>query len=276
MISNLKDILLRAQDEGYAVACFNVFGYEDARAVIDAAEARNASIILSINLDMRQFMPMEQIIGMLRPMAENAQVPVCLHLDHTYEIDTVKEAVDAGFNSVMFDGSQLPISENIAAIRNIVSYAHPKGISVEAEVGSVPYASGRDHIRSALTEVTEAVAMEEQGKPDSLAISIGNVHRLEDRSVAIDLDRFTELEEALSLPLVIHGTSGLENKDIQMMASRQVAKFNVGTILRKKFGTSLRAALESNPDLFDRITIMHQVIPDMCSTASKIIRLLGQ
>jgi fructose-bisphosphate aldolase class II len=276
MISNLKDILLRAQDEGYAVACFNVFGYEDARAVIDAAEARNASIILSINLDMRQFMPMEQIIGMLRPMAENAQVPVCLHLDHTYEIDTVKEAVDAGFNSVMFDGSQLPISENIAAIRNIVSYAHPKGISVEAEVGSVPYASGRDHIRSALTEVTEAVAMEEQGKPDSLAISIGNVHRLEDQSVAIDLDRFTELEEALSLPLVIHGTSGLENKDIQMMASRQVAKFNVGTILRKKFGTSLRAALESNPDLFDRITIMHQVIPDMCSTASKIIRLLGQ
>jgi fructose-bisphosphate aldolase class II len=102
------------------------------------------------------------------------------------------------------------------------------------------------------------------------------VHRLEDRSVAIDLDRFTELEEALSLPLVIHGTSGLENKDIQMMASRQVAKFNVGTILRKNFGTSLRATLESDPDLFDRITIMQQVIPNMCSTASKIIRLLGQ
>ena len=196
MISNLNDILLPAQDGGYAVACFNVFGYEDARAVIDAAEARNASVILSINLDMRQFMPMEQIIGMLRPMSENAQVPVCLHLDHTYEIDTVKEAVDTGFNSVMFDGSQLPISENIAAIRDIVSYAHPKGISVEAEVGSVPYASGRDHISSALTEVTEAVAMEEQGKPDAMAISIGNVHRLESQSVAIDLDRFTELEEA--------------------------------------------------------------------------------
>ena len=276
MISNLNDILLPAQDGGYAVACFNVFGYEDARAVIDAAEARNASVILSINLDMRQFMPMEQIIGMLRPMSENAQVPVCLHLDHTYEIDTVKEAVDTGFNSVMFDGSQLPISENIDAIRDIVSYAHPKGISVEAEVGSVPYASGRDHISSALTEVTEAVAMEEQGKPDAMAISIGNVHRLESQSVAIDLDRFTELEEALSLPLVIHGASGLENKDIQMMASRQVAKFNVGTILRKKFGLSLRAALESNPALFDRITIMHQVIPDMRSTASKIIRLLGQ
>ena len=276
MISNLNDILLPAQDGDYAVACFNVFGYEDARAVIDAAEARNASVILSINLDMRQFMPMEQIIGMLRPMAENAQVPVCLHLDHTYEIDTVKEAVDTGFNSVMFDGSQLPISENIAAIRDIVSYAHPKGVSVEAEVGSVPYATGRDHIKSAITEVSEALAMEEQGQPDALAISIGNIHRLESGSVAIDLDCFNELEKALSLPLVIHGTSGLEDKDIQMLALRQVAKFNVGTILRKSFGNSLRSTLESNPDLFDRITIMQQVIPNMSSTASKIIRLLGQ
>ena len=276
MISNLKDILIPAQDEGYAVACFNVFGYEDALAVVEAAEARNASVILSINLDMRQFMPMEQVIGMLRPMAENAQVPVCLHLDHTYEIDIVKQAVDAGFTSVMFDGSQLSISENIASIYDIVSYAHPKGVSVEAEVGSVPYATGRDHIKSAITEVSEALAMEEQGQPDALAISIGNVHRLESGSVAIDLDRFNELEKALSLPLVIHGTSGLEDKDIQMLALRQVAKFNVGTILRKSFGNSLRTTLASDPVVFDRITIMKRLIPDMSATASQMIHLLGQ
>lgn len=276
MISNLKDILIPAQDEGYAVACFNVFGYEDARAVVEAAEARNASVILSINLDMRQFMTLEQIIGMLRPMAEKAKVPVCLHLDHTYEMDIVKQAVDSGFTSVMFDGSQLSISENIASIRDIVSYAHPKGVSVEAEVGSVPYATGRDHIKSAITEVSEALAMEEQGQPDALAISIGNVHRLESGSVAIDLDRFNKLEKALSLPLVIHGTSGLEDKDIQMLALRQVAKFNVGTILRKSFGNSLRTTLESDPDLFDRITIMQKVIPDLRATATQVIHLLGQ
>ena len=276
MISNLKDILIPAQDKNYAVACFNVFGYEDARAVVDAAEVCNASVILSINLDMRQFMTMEQIIGMLRPMAEEAEVPVCIHLDHTYESDVVKEAVDAGFTSVMFDGSQLSIDKNITAIRDIVSYSHPKGVSVEAEVGSVPYSSGRDHIKSAITEVSEALAMEKQGKPDAIAISIGNIHRLESGSVSINLDRFNELEEALSLPLVIHGTSGLENKDIKMMALRQVAKFNVGTILRKSFGTSLRSTLKSNLDLFDRITIMKRVIPDMRDTAIEVIRLLGQ
>ena len=276
MITNLKDILLPAQDKNYAVACFNVFGYEDARAVVDSAEARNASVILSINLDMRQFMTMEEIVGMLRPMAEKSKAPVCLHLDHTYEVDAVKEAIDAGFTSVMFDGSQLPISENISLIRDVVDYAHPKGVSVEAEVGSVPYASGRDHIKSALTEVTDALMMEQQGQPDALAISIGNVHRLESGTVEIDLERFNELEKALNLPLVIHGTSGLEDKDIQTLSLRQVAKFNVGTILRKSFGNSLRSTLESDPELFDRIAIMKKVIPDLKATASKVISLLGQ
>ncbi len=276
MITNLKDILLPAQDKNYAVACFNVFGYEDARAVVDSAEARNASVILSINLDMRQFMTMEEIVGMLRPMAEKSNAPVCLHLDHTYEVDVVKAAIDAGFTSVMFDGSQLPISENISSILDVVDYAHPKGVSVEAEVGSVPYASGRDHIKSALTEVADALMMEQQGQPDALAISIGNVHRLESGSVEINLERFNELEKALSLPLVIHGTSGLEDKDIQMLSLRQVAKFNVGTVLRKSFGNSLRSTLESDPALFDRITIMKKVIPDLKATASKVISLLGQ
>ncbi len=276
MITNLKDILLPAQDKNYAVACFNVFGYEDARAVVDSAEARNASVILSINLDMRQFMTMEEIIGMLRPMAEKSKAPVCLHLDHTYEVDAVKEAIDVGFTSVMFDGSQLPISENISLIRDVVDYAYPKGVSVEAEVGSVPYASGRDHIKSALTEVTDALMMEQQGQPDALAISIGNVHRLESGTVEIDLERFNELEKALNLPLVIHGTSGLEDKDIQTLSLRQVAKFNVGTVLRKSFGNSLRSTLESDPELFDRIAIMKKVIPDLKATASKVISLLGQ
>ena len=276
MITNLKDILLPAQDKNYAVACFNVFGYEDARAVVDSAEARNASVILSINLDMRQFMTMEEIVGMLRPMAEKSKAPVCLHLDHTYEVDAVKEAIDVGFTSVMFDGSQLPISENISLIRDVVDYAHPKGVSVEAEVGSVPYASGRDHIKSALTEVVDALKMEQQGKPDALAISIGNVHRLESGTVEIDLERFNELEKALNLPLVIHGTSGLEDKDIQTLSLRQVAKFNVGTVLRKSFGNSLRSTLESDPELFDRIAIMKKVIPDLKATASKVISLLGQ
>ena len=95
----------------------SMFWLEDSRAVIDAAESRNASVILSINLDMRQFMTMDQIIGLLKPMAESAKVPVCIHLDHTYEVEVVMQAVDVGFTSVMFDGSQLPIAQNLPPLR---------------------------------------------------------------------------------------------------------------------------------------------------------------
>ena len=276
MLANLKDILLPAKEEGYAVACFNVFGFEDSRAVIDAAESRNASVILSINLDMRQFMTMDQIIGLLKPMAESAKVPVCIHLDHTYEVEVVMQAVEVGFTSVMFDGSQLPIAQNIASIKDVVSYAHRKGVSVEAEVGSVPYATGRDHIKSELTDLSEALAMEKEGKPDALAISIGNVHRLESGFVEINVERFNELENELTIPLVIHGTSGIKDRDIQMLSKRHITKFNVGTVLRKRFGDSLRSSLGSDPNLFDRITIMKKVIPDLEETASRVIKLLGQ
>lgn len=276
MLVNLYDVMQSDIKGSHAVASFNVFGYEDARAIISAAEARNATVILSINMDMRQFMPLEEISGLFRPMAHKAQVPVCLHLDHTYDIGTVKQAVDCGFTSVMFDGSQQPLTENIASIRKVVAYARPQGVSVEAEVGSVPYASGRDHIRSALTEVVEAVQMAEQGQPDAIAISVGNVHRLEHDTVAINFNRFTELEQALELPLVIHGTSGINESDIQHLASRQVAKFNIGTCLRQSFGHALREALEADPKIFDRLELMQQVIPKVSATATRMIKLLGQ
>jgi fructose-bisphosphate aldolase class II len=276
MLANLTDLTGPALEGGYAVGCFNVFGYEDARAVVDAAEARDASVILAVNLDMTEFMPLHHITGMLRPLAESAQVPVCVHLDHNYEIDTVKKAIDCGFSSVMYDGSQKPIADNIAGIQEVVDHAHKLGVSVEAEVGSVPYAKGRDHIKSALTNVVEALAMVEQGQPDALAISIGNIHRIEDSYVDIDFDNFDALEQAVKIPLVIHGTSGIKPEDIRKLARRSVCKFNIGTCLRQRFGSALRRTLSSDEKLFDRLTIMQKVMPELSDEASQMIELLGQ
>ena len=276
MLVNLKELLIPALNEGYAVACFNVFGYEDARAVVDAAEARNASVILSINLDMTQFMPMSHIAGMMSPLAESAKVPVCLHLDHTYDIAVVKQAIDNGFSSVMYDGSQTPISDNIKGIQQIVAYAAAKHVSVEAEVGSVPYASGRDHIKSALTQVSEAIEMVEKGNPDALAISVGNIHRIETDFVDINFDHFETLERAIDLPLVIHGTSGIKPDDIRRLSTSRVCKFNIGTCLRQRFGNALRHTLNTDLKLFDRLSIMKQVMPEVSDEAAKMIELLGQ
>ena len=276
MLANLTDLTGPALEGGYAVGCFNVFGYEDARAVVDAAEARGASVILAVNLDMTEFMPLQHITGMLRPLAVSARVPVCLHLDHNYEINTVTEAIDCGFSSVMYDGSQKPIADNIAGIQAVVEYAHKQGVSVEAEVGSVPYARGRDHIKSTLTSVVEAVAMAEQGRPDALAISVGNVHRIEESYVDINFEKFNALEQAVEIPLVIHGTSGIKPENIRTLSQRSVCKFNIGTRLRQRFGSALRDTLSSNEKLFDRLTIMQKIMPELSDEADQVIELLGQ
>jgi fructose-bisphosphate aldolase class II len=276
MLVNLTDLMQPALKNGYAVPCFNVFGYEDALAVVTAAEARNAGVILAVNLDMTLFMPLDHIIGMLKPLAMSAKVPVCLHLDHNYDIPTVIKAIDAGFTSVMYDGSQLPIAENIAGVKEVVAHAKKLGVSVEAEVGSVPYASGRDHIKSELTDINEAIMMLEQAKPDVIAVSVGNVHRLENTFIDIDFTRFNELQAAINVPLVIHGTSGVKTTDIQKLAQGNVCKFNIGTCLRQRFGKSLRNTLAADPHLFDRLTIMKSIIPEVSHEADKMIALLGQ
>lgn len=276
MLQNLEQLLAPAKSAGYAVACFNVFGYEDALAVVDAAEDRGASVILSINLDMAQFMPIEHIAAMLRPLADSAIVPVCLHLDHSYEIDDVKRAIDCGFTSVMYDCSQKSIDENIDGISEVVAYAADNDVSVEAEVGSVPYASGRDHIKSEFTRIEEARAMQEHARPAALAISVGNVHRIENGFVEIDFEHFQCLRDAIDIPLVIHGTSGIRQDDIQRLAGNGVCKFNIGTCLRQRFGNALRQTLDACPDVFDRLTIMKNVIPEVSAEAKRMINLLGQ
>jgi fructose-bisphosphate aldolase, class II len=275
MLVNLTEVLAPAAEGDYAVACFNVFGWEDARAVVDAAALLGAPTVLAANVSFRQFMPLEVIAAMLRRLAEDASTPVCVHLDHCYEIPEVLRAIDAGFTSVMYDGSQLPLADNIAGTREVAQYAHAARCSVEAEIGSVPYAEGRAHIKSELTRVADAVRLCEESSVDALAISIGNIHRLNVPGAKIDFALLAQIEAAVRTPLVIHGTSGIFDKDIARLARTRVAKFNIGTVLRQAFGKGLREALKRHPERFDRLEIMAEVMPHVGSAAARMIRLLG-
>ena len=275
MLVNLARILTPAVERGYAVACFNVFGWEDARAVVDAAAALGAPVVLAANLTFRQFMPLEVIAVMLRRLAEDARIPVCVHLDHCYEIPEVLRAIDAGFSSVMYDGSQLPLADNIAGTREVAERAHAAGCSVEAEIGSVPYAEGRAHIKAELTRVADAVRFAEECPIDALAISIGNIHRLTTPVATIDFALLAAIEAAVRTPLVIHGTSGIRAEDITRLARSRVAKFNIGTVLRQAFGSGLRETLARHPGRFDRLEIMTDVMPVVGRAAAQMIRLLG-
>ncbi len=275
MLVNLSEILQPALDGGYAVGCFNVFGYEDARAVVAAAEGLGAPVILSANLDLRDFMPVKMVAALFRDLAEGARVPVCAHLDHTYVAEDVLQAVDLGFSSVMIDGSQLPLGDNIAVVRRVVDHAHAKGVSVEAEIGSVPYAEGRDHIKSELTDPQEARRLAEEGGLDALAVSVGNVHRLSEPGATVDYGRLAEIESLVRLPLVIHGTSGLYEPDIRKLAGTGVCKFNIGTVLRQAFGGALRQAFADDPKIYDRLELMRHAMPAVQAEAEHMITLLG-
>ena len=163
MLVNLNALLPQAAAKSYAVAGFNVFGFEDARAVIQAAEKLSTGVILMANRDSLAQIPVEHFGPMLARLAEAVRVPVCVHLDHTDKEADIIRAIKAGFSSVMFDGSQLPLEENIDRTRRVVEMAHAVDVTVEGEVGSVGYNEPNKMIETVLTDPKEAGAFAHRG-----------------------------------------------------------------------------------------------------------------
>ena len=274
MLVTLNDLLPQASESTSAVACINVFGFEDARAIIDAAESLNRPVILATNKDMVDLLGVESLAGMLLPMAKASSAKICLHLDHTYEEATVYRALKSGYSSVMFDGSQLSLKENIERSQQVAKVVDAFGVSLEGEIGSVPDEEGRDHIKSIYTEPEQAQQFATESGIHAMAVAVGNVHRLTTPTCSIDYDRLDKIAELVEIPLVIHGTTGIPEADIRQLKQTQIAKFNVGTSLRMVVGNQLRQAMEAEPDKFDRSYFMRQIMPQMREEASRIIQLL--
>lgn len=172
-LATLKDTLDPALKEGYAVAGLVVLGWEDAKAYVEAAEETGIPLILQAGPGCRAHTPLPILAKMFRHLAKEASVPIACHLDHGYSADECFAAIDEGFTSVMFDGSKLPISQNIKITQEIVERAHAANISVEGEVGFVGYADG---VLSATSSPDEVSLFENETGADAIAISIGNVH----------------------------------------------------------------------------------------------------
>lgn len=266
----LKDVLQPALREGYAVAGLVTLGWEDMCAYVAAAEAEGCPVILQAGPSCRAHTPLPVLGKMFRHLAENAAVPVVAHLDHGYTLDECKEALDSGFTSLMFDGSRKPLEENIAQTAQIAEMAHAAGISCEGEIGFVGYADGES---SAGTDPNEAAQFARETGVDAMAISVGNVHLQQDKDGGLDEPRIRAIEAATDVPLVIHGGSGVPVAQRKSLArGSNVCKFNIGTELRMAFGQALRAAVNADPDRFDRVQILKETRDPLVARTREVLR----
>lgn len=266
----LKDVVQPALKNGYAVAGLVTLGWEDMRAYVAAAEAEGVSVILQAGPGCREHTPLPILGKMFRHLAERASVPVVAHLDHGYTFEECREALDSGFTSLMFDGSRKPLRQNIDETAAIAEMAHSAGISCEGEIGFVGYDGGE---ASAGTDPDEVAQFARETGVDAMAISVGNTHLQTSASDGLDETRIRAIEAMTEVPLVIHGGSGVPRAQRTSLAqTSSICKFNIGTELRSAFGAALRAAVNSDPDRFDRNTILKDTHDPLVATTRDVLR----
>ena len=241
-----------AQRGGYAVGAFNAENLEMVQAIVAAAEEARSPVIIQTTPSTLKYVPPDAFAGMARAIAERAAVPVALHLDHGDSFALCARCFRAGYSSIMIDGSKLPLDGNIALSRSVAEMCHASGIPVEAELGEVggkedSTVSNGDH----LTNPADAERFVSETGVDSLAVGIGTAHGVYKTAPHLDIGRLAEIRAAVSIPLVLHGASGLSDKDVRDCIARGICKVNFATELRQAFTGGVRKFLDGDADAFD-------------------------
>ncbi|MBR6702029.1 MAG: class II fructose-bisphosphate aldolase [Clostridia bacterium] len=244
-----KEMLKSAQAGGYAAGAFNVENLEMIQAVISAAEKENSPVIIQTTPGTLAYAPPEAFAGAVRALAEKSAVPVALHLDHGNSFELAARCRDAGYSSVMIDGSLLPFEENAVLSGSVVKEVSP--LPVEAELGTV---GGKEDTHSADVSYTDPAAAAEfvsRTGIDSFAPAVGTAHGVYKAEPKLNLALLDEIRAAVSVPLVLHGTSGVPDETVRECIKRGICKVNYATELRITFSGAVRKALSDMPDAFD-------------------------
>lgn len=270
---SLAAVLQPAQQQNYAVGAFNFNGIEDARGILDAAEALRSPVILMTSINAVSYMGgPEAVAGYISGLSELYTVPVVLHLDHAEDYDFICHCVDAGYSSVMIDASKLPYEENIFLTRRVAEYAHSHGVSVEAELGCL---GGREENISvsdreaALTEPQEVPEFVARTGIDALAVAIGTQHGFYKAEPKLDFERLKRIRSLTSLPLVLHGGTGISDADFNLAIDCGMSKINVGTELKYCCGHTLHHSVAEQPDQVDVRKLVGPVRKAICELVSR-------
>lgn len=238
MYRNLIDLFKENEGKG-AVGAFNVHCFEMLPAMVQAAEELGVPVILQTSLGTARYIGFEPLIAAVKAIAETSSVSVALHMDHCKDIDALKEAIDKGYSSVMYDGSSLSLEENIKNTKEVVVYAHKRNVSVEGEVGSIGGAEegvvvAKDD--AMYTKPEDALYFAENTGVDALAVSIGTTHGQYKSKAKINYELLTELKAKLGdTGLVLHGGTGVSDEDMRRCVREGMKKINVGTELNKSY-----------------------------------------
>lgn len=278
MYTSMKEMLDKANKENYAVMSINCFNVETVRTVIKAAEAENAPIIINLFQEhLINHCDSELITPLVKTLASRSKVKIALNFDHGEEVLYLKKAIDDGFSSVMVDGSRFGIEGNIDMTREVVNYAHPKGVSVEGEIGCLGGTEGEAYTSEQMyTDPEEAFKFAKETGIDALAISIGTSHGNYPEGMVpeFDFERLRKIKELTKMPLVLHGGSGSGKNNILKSVENGINKINVGCDFMNENVRIIKSILEKEPDI-NYYIMMHRVEDESIQIIRDYIKLSG-
>jgi fructose-bisphosphate aldolase class II len=275
---NMKQMLRHAYDNGYAVGAFDLVSLDFLEGILDAAERCEAPVILSLAESHFDYFDFDLLMPAVETAARRAKVPVAIHLDHGESLHSAISAINRGCNGVMVDASQAPLAENIQATRQVVDMAHGCGVPVEGELGYVPGVEGEDAARHpgeiTYTTVDEARQFVTETGVDFIAVSIGTVHGRMQGEPKLDFDQLGLINEALRIPLVIHGGTGLTDEQFQRLIANGVSKINYYTALADAGGAAIAKNVEQagKPSF---TSLLRNVKEAIASETERCMRLWG-
>lgn len=264
----LSEILNDAKEKQYAVGCFNVVNMESFEAGLEAAEENNSPIIFAIAQIHLPFINMERMVPMMRCCAEHSKVPVSIILDHAYSVEVVERAVNAGMCAIMYDISTYELNEHIEMMKKMVEYCHENGVEVEGELGYLDReatsfdATAEKTLKanykpgSRYTTPEEAEEYISKTEVSALAVSIGNAHGQYTESAKLQFDLLDTINKVSTVPLVLHGSSGINDDDLRKAVEYGICKVNYYTGISKSAVSAIRSKLDENPQWKDYHPLM--------------------
>ena len=253
-IVSTREMLLKAQREGYAVPAFNIHNLETLQVVVNTAIKMRSSVIVAGTPSTIKYAGGKYLRAMAEVAANKTDVPIAIHLDHFEDVNEIKENIDVGFKSCMIDSSKEEFEKNIETVQKVVKYAHKLDVSVEAELGKLTGVEDDleiDEKDSMYTNAEQAVEFVNRTGIDSLAIAIGTAHGLYKGEPKLDFDRLKEIRSKVSVPLVLHGASNVPDELIKKAISLGICKVNVATDLKIPFANAVKEYFKDNPNASD-------------------------